>query len=223
MAHPYLSVRTTGNGLSSHLCDSLKESPVFRHGECQKQDPRTILYHLFAKHYNREGHKEKRDVMDAAAKQYANDLSWYESTSLLVVQFDKYFADDDLYNELHPDRLTEASAARLISEPIQNLILSMKEKIDMSDFTKAEKYAVDSFFSMLLAPTRNPNIQIHEGYKKCYYDEHPYERGYRKATDDTIQYIENELDNRLYFFETPDEELTSDSSAEKTSDEELDK
>lgn len=188
-----------------------------------KQDPRTILYHLCAKHYNREEHKEKRDVMDAAAKQYADDLSRHESANLLVVQFDKHFTDDDLYNELHPDRLTEASAARLISEPIQNLILAIKEKIDMSDFTKAEKYAVDSFFSMLLAPTRNPNIQIHEGCKKCYYDEHLWERGYRKDTDSTIQYIENELDNRLYFFETPDEELTLDSSDEKTNEEELNK
>lgn len=53
------------------------------------QGPRTVLCHLFAKHYNREGHKEKRGVIDAAAKQYVDDLSRHESASLLVVQFDK--------------------------------------------------------------------------------------------------------------------------------------
>lgn len=83
----------------------------------------------------------------------------------------------------------------------------------MSGFTKMEKYTVDWFFSLLLSPTRNPNIQIHEGSVKCYYDKHPYDNGassYRKATDYTIQYIKEDLDARLYFFETPDEELDKD-------------
>jgi len=188
-----------------------------------ERDPREVLYVQFALSYEEKFKDDKKaSVLREAAKWFADKNSWYRDISPLSEQWDETFPykntvsdpeldilNHELRTELHPERLTEATAARMLCELYRELILAKKEELDTFGFTKAEKYAVDSFFSMLLAPTRNPNIQIHEGCANCYYDEHPYDStfSYRSATNDTIQYIKENLDTRLYFFETPDEEL----------------
>ena len=56
-----------------------------------------------------------------------------------------------------------------------------------------------------MAPTHNPNIEISEGHTKCYYDEHPGERSFKKDLRPSIEYINNNCGYIIEMFNTPDE------------------
>lgn len=95
--------------------------------------------------------------------------------------------------------ISEASAARFTFY-IYELSLQMeKSKIDMSDFTKFEIHTVNRFFNMLLAPAKNPNIQIHEGHHKCHYDT-CMDSSFTKDTQMSIDYIKRSCAEILEYF-----------------------
>lgn len=105
--------------------------------------------------------------------------------------------------------ITSASAARLVFAFYKEDIEKSFDTIDISGFSKQEKYMVEHFKHIVLSPTRNPNFQIKEGNTKCYYDSIPGgDIEFAKDIKRSIEFIEKESKWMLEIFRTPDIEKT---------------
>lgn len=103
--------------------------------------------------------------------------------------------------------ITEASAMRWLKTTYEKLIDSFRDGLDTTGFTKMEMYTLDTFFRVLSAPLRDPNIQIKDGSACCWYDSQTGSNTlYRHAMENTIEYIRKNNGNTLDIWETPDEE-----------------
>lgn len=102
--------------------------------------------------------------------------------------------------------ISETSAARHVFGAINTTFIDMREKVSKTfkDLTLGEKYLIDTFYNILTAPTRNPNIQISKGQTKCYYDEHPGNRSFKKDLNRSIEYINENCAHAIELFNTPD-------------------
>lgn len=172
-----------------------------------EQNQLGILYMFLEKAERLQGKEEEANLLQAASKcVLQGKIFWYET-------FERDYREDLNKLEYSLGDITEASAARITFEIVQEMVLKDKEALDLEPLTKMEKYMVDHFFNVLLAPTRNPNIQIHEGHNKCYYDEHR-DAFFSSDIKRSIEYIKKDCGNTLDIFNCPDEELDKDDDKE---------
>lgn len=166
-----------------------------------------MLYLMLEKQFKDEGDLKTAELLSKASQCcLKQDLFYYE-------EFVREYRDDLNKLEYGLGDITEPSAARVVFEIYSKMVMKDKENLDLESLTKAEKYMVDHFFNVLLAPTRNPNIQIKEGHSKCYYDE-SRDGSFATSMKFSIEYIQKECGNTLDIFNTPDEELDKESDIE---------
>ena len=101
--------------------------------------------------------------------------------------------------------ISQARAAYALFKIFEPELDKLKEEIDMESFTKAERYMINDFFRKLKAPMRNPNIEIKDGATKCYYDK-TYDRSFEKDLLSQLKYLEQNCQDIIDIFATPDEE-----------------
>ena len=172
-----------------------------------EQNQIAMFYIMLEKVRRENGDIEGEKLLSNAAKcLLKDDIFCYE-------RFERDYRHNLNKLEYGLGDVTEPSAARVTFDIYKQLVEKEKEKLDMDDFTKQEVYMVDHFFNMLLAPTRNPNIQIQEGHHKCYYDEH-MDAFFSSDMKRSIEYIKKDCENTLDIFNTPDEELDKESDIE---------
>ena len=102
--------------------------------------------------------------------------------------------------------VSEPKAAAAIFFFYKDAFDIIKSRIDMESLTSSEKYMGISFFYKLTAPIRNPNIQIKEGYTKCYYDMPGNSTYFHEDLFAQMEYINRECQTTIDIFMTPDEQ-----------------
>ena len=114
-----------------------------------------------------------------------------------------------LTQKYHYEAVSTARAASLLFCVYKPVFELLEEKINTDELTKMEQYMVESFFKTLTAPLRNPNLEIKEGFSKCWYDR---ERGLNFLRDHrmSVEYLAKHCQSTIDIFSTPDEkELNS--------------
>lgn len=166
-------------------------------------DQRVVLYKLFAFYYEKMGDGEKSALFDHAANLLKSDRlfateEFYEKYASKISKL-RLEGVEDLGN------VTEATAFRNLIPLYKKCSDDLRQGIDTSDFSKTENYMLDSVFSKLESPLRNPNVQIKDGQALCYYDRERHSPGFRNAMKSSIAYIREDIEQSLSIWEEKDE------------------
>lgn len=176
-----------------------------------KEEPKKVYYLLMSLLCEEKGDLEGKEL-------FLNASDCFDEERCFGVEkyHEYYYKDIKAKYGSDVAEITSASAARLVFDLYREDIENSFDAIDMSDFSKQEKYMVEHFKNIVLSPTRNPNIQIKEGNAKCYYDntrggDFEFERDLKNG----IQFIERECQPTLDIFRTPDKEETIGNEIER--------
>lgn len=166
-------------------------------------DQRVVLYKLLAIYFEKTGDGEKSELLDHGAN---------------LLKSDRPYADEEFYEKYESQisklrlegvedlgNVTEATAFRNLIPLYKKYSDDLRQGIDTTDFSKTENYMLDSVFSKLESPLRNPNVQIKDGQTLCYYDRERRSSGFRDAMKSSIAYIRENIEQSLSIWEEKDE------------------
>ena len=153
-----------------------------------------MWYRLYADIF-RDSIRELYEALMASAECHKGHLSGIEEFELNY---------KDILEKHGIEICSEARAASYIFRVYEKIFQSQKEKVLQGTLTKAEQLQIKRFFTILIAPLKNPNIQIPEGKTKCLYDR-DYRHSFSKDMKSSLEYINQECSQIIELFNTPEE------------------
>lgn len=140
---------------------------------------------------------------DKKGEKLFNDVNkWFNQPCDILELFEEHKNELMEYGE--SDIISSARAFYTLNKIYREEFNNLISKIDFTDLTKQEQYMVKHFYSILLSPTRNPNIEIKKGRKKCYYDDNYHYGEFERDLQSGIEYLNKECNSIIGIFEISD-------------------